>query len=120
MTMMKAAVALVALSGCATLFGGGPDSVTITSRPPGATIKVNGNVVGQTPMMLAFDRDSPANIQLELDGYRPESFQLEKSFNSWTILNLTDFIGWIIDFADGNWESYNDGVDMGLHAIGSS
>jgi hypothetical protein len=118
--MMKAAAHVLLLSGCATLFGGGPDEVTIMSHPPGATIKVNGNVVGQTPMVLAFDRDSPANIQLALDGYRPETFQLKKSFNSWILLNLTDFIGWIVDFADGNWQCYGDGIDMGLVPVGSS
>jgi hypothetical protein len=117
---MKIPALLVALSGCATLFGGGPDTVTITSRPQGATIKVNGNVVGQTPMALAFDRDSPAHITLALDGYQTADFDLEKSFNSWTILNLTDFIGWIVDFADGDWHCYSDGVDMGLHQIGAS
>jgi len=120
MTAKVAASALVALTGCATLFGGGPDTVTITSRPPGATIIVNGNAVGQTPMALAFDRDSPANIRLELDGYRPENFSLEKSFNTWTILNLSDIFGWIIDFADGDWHCYSDGVDMGLHPLGAS
>ena len=91
-----------------------------TSRPPGATIKVNGNFVGQTPMMLAFDRDSPAHISLALDGYQPADFDLQKSFNGWTIVNLTDFVGWIVDFATGNWQCYGEGVDMGLHPLGAS
>ena len=111
---MKTAAALVLLTGCATLFGGGPDDVTIMSHPPGAVIRVNGNVVGQTPMSLAFDRSSPALIQLDLPGYRPEAYALKKSFNTWAILNLTDFIGWIVDFATGDWQCYEDGIDMGL------
>jgi hypothetical protein len=115
---MKALVLVAVLSGCATLFGGGPDQVTIASRPPGATIRVNGNVVGQTPMVLAFDRDSPALIQLDLDGYKPQSYELQKSFNTWTILNLTDPFGWIVDFATGNWQCYGEGVDIGMYALG--
>ena len=117
---MKQAAALVLLSGCATLFGGGPDEVTIASHPPGAVIRVNGNTVGQTPMVLAFDRDSPALIQLDLPGYRPESYSLQKHFNTWTILNLTDFVGWIFDFWTGNWQTYDEGFDMGLVPLAGS
>ena len=120
MTNVKIWAFVLVLSGCATLFGGGPDTVTVTSRPPGAQIKVNGHYVGETPMALALDRDSPAHISLALDGYQTADFDLEKSFNTWTILNLTDFIGWIVDFAGGDWHCYSDGVDMGLHPIGAS
>ena len=114
---MKSIVLVALLSGCATLFGGGPDSLLVSSRPAGARIRVNGNFVGLTPQVLAFDRDAPAFIQLDLDGYAPASYQLQKSFNGWAILNLTDIIGWIIDFADGNWQCYSDGVDIGLHPL---
>ena len=117
---MKALVLAVFLTGCATLFGGGPDELTITSRPPGATIRVNGNPAGTTPAMLAFDRDSPAVIEMTLDGYQPAKFELKKSFNTWAILNLTDFVGWIVDFATGDWQCYSDGVDIGLAPLGRS
>jgi hypothetical protein len=115
---MKALI-FVVLAGCATLFNGGPDELTITSRPPGATIKVNGHEVGQTPMRLAFDRDSPAVIELVLAGYLSEKYELQKSFNTWTIWNLTDPFGWIVDFATGNWQQYDQGVDLGLHPLGA-
>jgi hypothetical protein len=117
---MTKAAALVLLSGCATLFGGGPDEVTIMSHPPGATITVNGNPAGATPAVLAFDRDSSAYVELSLAGYRTAKFELQKTFNTWTLLNLTDPIGWIIDFATGNWQCYQDGIDMGLAPLGES
>jgi hypothetical protein len=117
---MRALVLAVCLTGCATLWGGGPDELTITSRPPGAAILVNGNRAGVTPAILAFDRGSPAVIELALDGYQTARFELKKSFNSWAILNLTDPIGWIIDFVTGDWQCYGAGVDMGLVPLGAS
>ena len=109
---MKAlALGLVVLAGCATLFAGGPDSVPITSDPTGATIKVNGAVVGKTPMTLGLDRGEPAMIEVVADGYAPKVFALKKSLNGWFIANIF----WVylvapivIDLVTGNWQSYDD------------
>jgi hypothetical protein len=107
------ALAFVALAGCATMFGGGPDAVPIQTQPSGASIYINGHVVGQTPMVLGLDRGSPALIELYAPGYRPVTIQLKKSINGWFIANVVWFyliVPWIVDVVMGNWQAYDDNV----------
>ncbi len=109
--MTMKALALVALTGCATLFGGGPDNVPIASDPTGATIKVNGAFVGKTPMVLGLDRGSPAFIEISADGYAPKAFAIEKGINGWFWLNILWVelvVPVVVDLLDGDWHAFDD------------
>ena len=120
----KALVLAVCLTGCATLFGGGPDNVPLASEPTGAMIRVNGAVVGKTPMVLGLDRGSPAMIEVSLDGYAPKTFGLKKSLNGWFIANIFWFyliVPFVVDVIDGNWQSYDDDtIVVKLAPLGAS
>lgn len=41
---------LINCSGCATLFAGGSEEISVTSDPDGAKVLVNGQNEGKTPM----------------------------------------------------------------------
>lgn len=107
---LVAIVAITALAGCATIVAGGPDTIPINTNPPGAYVYLNGQVVGQTPMMLDLDRDnSMADIRIYYPGFQPVQITRYKSLNGWVFGNFFLAI-WpvIIDFATGNWQRFND------------
>jgi hypothetical protein len=71
---MSHALATIALagvlSGCATIVAGGPDTIPINTNPPGAYVYLNGQVVGQTPMVLELGRSrSMADIRIYYPGF---------------------------------------------------
>jgi hypothetical protein len=111
MRSQRVAIALAAaLTGCATIVAGGPDSIPISTNPPGAYIYVNGQVVGQTPMVVELDRHrSMADIRIYYPGFVPIQISRYKSLNGWVFGNFFLAI-WpvIIDFATGNWQRFND------------
>lgn len=111
MTTRLAGLALATcLAGCATLISGGPDEIPITTNPPGAYVYVDGQVVGQTPLVVTLDRKrSVGDIRIYYPGFMPVAMQRYKHFNLWTIGNF--FIGMfpiIIDFITGDWQAYDD------------
>jgi hypothetical protein len=105
------AIALAAsLTGCATIVAGGPDTVPISTNPPGAYVYVNGQVVGQTPMVVELDRNrSMADIRIYYPGFVPIQISRYKSLNGWVFGNFFLMI-WpvVIDIATGNWQRFDD------------
>jgi hypothetical protein len=110
MSSRLVAIALAALTGCATIVAGGPDTIPITTNPPGAYVYLNGQVVGQTPMTLELDRSrSMADIRIYYPGFVPLQISRYKSLNGWVFGNFFLMI-WpvVIDFATGNWQRFSD------------
>jgi hypothetical protein len=107
----------VALGGCATIVAGGPDTIPISTNPPGAYVYVNGQVVGQTPMVVELDRSrSMADIRIYYPGFVPIQVSRYKTLNGWVFGNFFLAI-WpvIIDFATGNWQRFEDApIAIGL------
>ena len=112
-----ALAAFVASSGCATIIAGGPDEIPIRTNPPGAYVYVDGQVVGQTPMIVTLDRKrSLGDIRIYYPGFMPVQVRRDKSFNVWTLGNF--FIGIfpiVVDFITGDWEAFDDDeIALGL------
>jgi len=114
-------VLLLALSGCATLFSAGPDRIPITTNPQGATVFVDNLPVGQTPLLVALDREhSSGVIRIELAGFAPIMMMRSKSINGWFWVNLctTGLIGIVVDLATGNVQGFDDDpIAIGLTPI---
>lgn len=107
------ALAIVAtLGGCATMFAGGPDSIPINTNPAGAYVYVNGQIVGQTPMVLTLERDrGSADIRIYYPGFQPVQMLRYKSVNGWVFANLLILplvFPVIIDLVTGNWQRFDD------------
>lgn len=59
------------LAGCG--IGGGMESVTIKSDPPGALLSVNGEDVGRAPASVNLNKKVPHEVTATLDGYKSET-----------------------------------------------
>ena len=120
------AVALFAFTsvGCATLFSGTDDDIYFTSNPEGARIFIDGREVGTTPATISVDRPglNTTDVRLELEGYEPRVFTLDKEFNVVSILNLGNVLFWAIDVVTGaifkhEPQSYDIDLERGARAV---
>ena len=77
-------VAVVLLSGCATLAHGRHQEVTILSLPVGARVYRGNVLLGLTPMRATFARrESRLVLTFEKDGYQPASVRVERGKSAW-------------------------------------
>ena len=104
-------IALIVVTGCASIIAPGPDRVMVATNPPGATIYLDGCYVGATPGMIQVDRGSAGVLILRKDGYQPFGWQIARPINGWFFGNvcfgLVGVVGMIIDGASGNITKYS-------------
>ena len=74
---------VLCLCGCASLVSGPNQHIPITSNPPGATVKINGDVKGTTPLAVDLKRTQYHSISIELAGYHPYQIETTKGVNPW-------------------------------------
>jgi hypothetical protein len=110
--MRPVAVQLLVLSGCATVMAGGPDQIPVSTNPPGATVFVDNIPVGQTPVMVALDRErSSGVIRIELAGFAPVAIVREKGINGWFWANLCiayAIFPFVVDLVTGDFKAFDD------------
>ena len=101
--------AFVVSSGCATLFSGTDDEITFTSEPSGAQVIIDGINVGTTPTTIEVDRPGfeDTDVTIQLDGYEPRTFELDKEFNNTAILNIFIWPGFVVDALTGALYKYD-------------
>jgi hypothetical protein len=96
------------LSGCATI---GHDSrnqaVLIRSEPPGATITMKGNYVGQTPMYVLVPREKHPKLTLSRDHHETDielktKYRWGASFFSNLVFYIGAPVGWLVDVVSGS------------------
>ncbi len=100
-------IALLALSmtSCATIISGTKKRVVFDGdvKQP-VTMIVDGRHYGNVRLPYKVNvkrgfRDS--EVRITVDGYEPVTIYVDKNFNPWSLLNLADPVGWIIDVATG-------------------
>jgi hypothetical protein len=95
-------LAMVALSGCATIFTDSSDRIEFKSKPEGARVEINGVSVGRTPITATIKRNMTVpTVQLKLDGYETQQILMQNSFNAVSLLNVFFWPGFIVDAATG-------------------
>ena len=67
----------LSLQGCMTLVGRKAQHVTVTARPAGARVLVDGEFEGITPLALRLAKKPPHIIRIEKEGYRPVEIRLK-------------------------------------------
>ena len=93
---------------CATIFTGTSQTVQIESVPSGAKVQVDGLDRGPTPIALKLKKGNDGQtVTLKATGYETKNFQPQTSFNSVSILNLTNILAWGIDAASGALWKYD-------------
>jgi len=104
-------IGLVILTGCASIIAPGPDVMTVSSEPPGATVFLDSCQVGVTPTILRVDRSMEGLLMLRKEGYQPAVWQISKPINGWFFGNILipgGLIGIIIDAATGNIVKFSE------------
>ena len=96
---------LAALVGCASLFNNKTPSVDLESDPTEASVYVNGNYVGETPVSVDLSIRREHTITFRKDGYKDRSYQVSRSAGfGWIVLDvLGGLVGIIVDAATGGW-----------------
>lgn len=84
-------------SGCAVASKGTTQTVTVRSVPAGATASINGVEVGQTPFRIALPRKDVHLIEVNKDGFHPQSTLIMPTPNEFEQRTLR----WGIDYALG-------------------
>lgn len=104
-------LASLALSGCATIFAGGPDRIPVQTNVPGASVYVDEVLVGQTPTVILLDRQkSQGRIRIEAPGYQPVVLQRVKTINGMFWANIcVGIIPMLIDAVTGDMKKFEDG-----------
>ncbi len=103
LTTLCALGSLAILPGCASIISGSKQNVRINSRPPGATVEIDGNPAGRTPTEANLARKTSHRVVISLRGYKPYEVTLEQKFNGWVLGNILigGIIGIIIDSSTG-------------------
>lgn len=111
--MRHGAVILLSLSlfGCAAVFRGTKDTVSIESNPPGAEAKNGPRKLGNTPAQVEVERNGTTQVTLTKNGYEDHVGLVKKSINpAWVTLDIATCvipvcacIPLIIDAITGAW-----------------
>ncbi|MGD0485261.1 MAG: PEGA domain-containing protein, partial [Gemmatimonadales bacterium] len=106
MRIRVALCSLLALAsgGCATVFHGTTQAVPIVSQPAGAEVKVDGQSVGRTPVVVHVKRKNAHIVQFELAGFEPSRTTLNPQGSRaalWNLIAGTAYLGYLVDALTG-------------------
>ncbi len=102
-TLVISLALFLGLTGCASMFGSNDRSIHVNSRPQGADVYVNNNLVGVTPTMITVPSTwSSTLVTFKKRGFQPQYAQVNTQFQPIGLLNILFWPGFIIDAAAGN------------------
>jgi len=104
-SLVAAAVCVVGLTGCATLFKCDHQAVCFDSQPQGAEVYVNGARYGKTPLSLDFSNKKALTVTFKKAGFEDKTCIIDtKLAAGWVVLDvLGGFIPVLIDATTENW-----------------
>lgn len=82
---------VIAFSGCAGMFSGETQMLTVKSNPDGANVTINGKVIGQTPLTAPIEKKKDLLITLTKDGYKEVTAPLNTSFDPMALVGLFSY-----------------------------
>ena len=83
-----AGITLLATAACGTIINGSKQNVSFSSTPSGATVFVDNQQMGVTPVSLALSRKDSHDVRLELAGFQPYEIKLTRGISGWVFGNL--------------------------------
>ncbi|ELJ8516744.1 PEGA domain-containing protein [Vibrio cholerae] len=81
-------ILLVSLSGCAAMFHGTSQQVSIRSKNPAAKIYVNDAYLGEGNVITTFKKNQNYTIRVEEDDCHSVTIPVTKSFDAITLLGV--------------------------------
>ena len=102
LSMLFGATVLM-LNGCASIVHGVSQKETFKSVPNGAQVKIDGQSYGNTPVTAKLKRKKTHLVDINLPGYQPAQFRLDKRVSGWFFGNLLlgGVVGIVVDSVDG-------------------
>ena len=96
-------LSLTTLSSCATIVSGTRQSIGISSMPSTASIYVDKEFVGYTPLQVEMTRKDNHFVRIELEGYMPYEITISRKMNGWVFGNIVfgGLIGLAVDAISG-------------------
>lgn len=105
--MKKIILLLVVTSSCATVKHGTTQPISIDSYPVGASVRMNGEMVGHTPLVIERSRTERGTgvLSVEHPGYERKDQVLTQTLSGafWGNILLGGPIGMIVDAVTGAW-----------------
>ncbi len=86
--LIATVLAAIAMTGCATVFHGTDQVLTFTTEPDGADIRVDGKLIGQSPVSYKAPKNKVDSVRIDKEGYKPEVFAVDKKFDNITFLSI--------------------------------
>ena len=104
-------LAYLTVTSCATIFSPGPDPVSFSSDPDGATVLVNGVSMGETPVTLELETNKEMQVTFRREGYKDITVALTTHVQpGWVVLDiLAGLVGVAVDAATGEWKAFDSG-----------
>jgi hypothetical protein len=96
--------ALTSLTGCATIMHGTRQSIGIASNPTNASVWVDRNYAGNTPVIVNMTRKDNHIVRIELDGFQPYEATFSRELSGWVFGNIFipgGLIGLAVDAISG-------------------
>ena len=89
--------------GCGTIMQGTNQQVGISSSPTNASVTINGQSYGNTPMIVDLKRKDSHMVKIQLDGYEPYETNLTRKTSGWVWGNIVfgGLIGLAVDASAG-------------------
>jgi hypothetical protein len=105
MSIILIAFLFLLTSSCATIFKGNSSKINFNSNPQGAQIYVNGNYMGDTPIILKLESKQTYNIEFKKEGYKTKAFNITNHVGvGWIVLDVIfGLVPVIVDAATGSW-----------------
>ena len=98
----------ITMTSSATVLHGTRQTVHVSSNPPGAAVTVNGLDKGVTPVDVDVKKGfTGETILLKKTGYEDKSFQPSVSFDTISLLNIFEVIGFGVDAVTGALMKYD-------------
>jgi hypothetical protein len=96
-------IALLLITGCATIIHGTRQDVGISSTPTGASVSIDNLQSGTTPVFSKLRRKENHVVRISLAGYQPLDLTLTSSVSGWVWGNIAigGLIGLAVDAISG-------------------
>ena len=114
---------LILTGGCASILKGSQQPLNISSNVDGAEVRINGQMVGQTPFTGTIKRQSDVQLTLSKEGYKSRSLTLDTGIETvfWVNLFIGGVLGSTTDFATGSmWKVSPNTYNVDLKPVDSS
>jgi hypothetical protein len=91
------------VAACATIMHGTSQQVSINSQPTGATVVVDSQTLGVTPVVAKLGRKRTHRVTVTLAGYQPYEMVTIRKTSGWVWGNIVfgGLIGLIVDASSG-------------------